>query len=196
MKLTDEIVTRRIPCVKCGCTCRYRKRRKSKYSENPYKNKDWLIKHYSNSKKSIHALAKDINIPYPTLRSWIILFDIPISWDPDRQYRTTRSRPRKAYYITGGGYKVTKIKGKLIYEHRAVMEKYLGRTLLPGEIVHHKNRDKLDNRIENLKLCLSVAEHAKEHSEDHRHPKLYLTDKELRDVRKKNNFQYKDFYTS
>ena len=79
MKLTDEIVTRRIPCVKCGCTCRYRKRRKSKYSENPYKNKDWLIKHYSNSKKSIHALAKDINIPYPTLRSWIILFDIPIS---------------------------------------------------------------------------------------------------------------------
>ncbi len=61
--------------------------------------------------------------------------------------------------ITEHGYRLIWRKGHAnagsdgrIFEHRYVMSEYLGCPLYPDETVHHRNGDRLDNRIENLEL--------------------------------------------
>jgi hypothetical protein len=49
------------------------------------------------------------------------------------------------------------------YEHRLVAERKLGRRLRPGELVHHKNEKKTDNRFRNLEVMPSQWEHRVEH---------------------------------
>lgn len=48
-----------------------------------------------------------------------------------------------------------------VSEHRLVVERHIGRYLLPTEVVHHINKNRQDNRIENLQLMESNSAHAK-----------------------------------
>ena len=49
-----------------------------------------------------------------------------------------------------------------VLEHRVIMENYLGRLLEDGEIVHHKDRNKKNNSVENPEVML-MSEHTRMH---------------------------------
>lgn len=67
-------------------------------------------------------------------------------------YEATRSEQLTGYKKVGA-----------IHEHRLIAAQTLGRALLPGEVVHHDDNDRLNNSPDNLKVLPSQSEHARLH---------------------------------
>lgn len=61
------------------------------------------------------------------------------------------------------GSKRNKLNWGRIYEHRYIMEQYLGRLLSKEEQIHHLDGNKENNDLSNLLLCKNIAEHSKIH---------------------------------
>lgn len=68
-------------------------------------------------------------------------------------------------------YRTTKINGVPMLGHRYVMQSFIGRPLSRGELVHHINGDKADNRIENL-MIMTPKEHSVHHNQKYPLTKL------------------------
>ena len=67
-------------------------------------------------------------------------------------------------YIDKKGYRRFKDSGKLV--SRWVKEKQFGHKLSKKQVVHHKNRDKKDNRPSNLYVFKDRKTHTKTHKKD------------------------------
>lgn len=75
-------------------------------------------------------------------------------------WRGGRSVASNGYMLVRVGYDhpLADVRG-YAYEHRVVAESVIGRRLRHGELVHHRNGNRLDNRPENLEVVRGHARH-------------------------------------
>lgn len=76
------------------------------------------------------------------------------------KYRSYETNGYKTYYIPR--HHLSDMSGK-VYEHMIVAEKLLGRELKDGEVVHHKDENRLNNSLDNLMVFKTKADHSAYH---------------------------------
>ncbi|MFZ5650136.1 MAG: HNH endonuclease signature motif containing protein [Bacillota bacterium] len=81
--------------------------------------------------------------------------------NPTRMTNEVKRKLREARLNSGEGKTYTKTYGR--HTHRIVAEQMLGRSLLLGEVVHHIDGNKRNNKPENLMVFASQEEHAAWH---------------------------------
>ncbi len=128
-----------------------------------YQNKHWLQIKYFEGKLSVSEIARECRVSITTISRWVTRFGIR----KIRPYKGNRKGSQNPYW-GGGRYKdhtsgyvwvynpdhPSRTKKGYTLEHRLVVEKFIGRYLRTNEIIHHKNKIKDDNRIENLEVVV------------------------------------------
>jgi len=126
-----------------------------------YKNKNWLEEKLAQDALLLSEIAEICEVSITTISRWAARFEIR----EIRHYEIDRRGANNPFW-KGGRYKDKASGYVMVYnpehpnankkgyvpEHRLVMEQLLNRELKINELVHHKNKKKDDNRLENLEL--------------------------------------------
>lgn len=138
-------------CLTCGAIFLHYRKDVANYCSKPCcgKAKDWLKKHSANGKgkkRPGKGLAGEKN---PAWKGGVTHFKRKGKY-ADQAIRYVRCPAHLMSMARGGGY---------VMEHRLVVALEIGRPLTRQESVHHINHDATDNRLENLMLFATNADH-------------------------------------
>ncbi len=117
-------------------------------SRPSYVNAEWLREQYARL-GSAAAIARLCDLSRVHVGRLLTHYGIEHRHNTATGYRT---RMKSGYILIRRPDHPAAGKSGQVYEHRVIMEQHLGRFLQSEEVVHHKNEDKSDNRIENLEL--------------------------------------------
>lgn len=145
---------------------------------------------------SLSEVSAEIGVPFTTIHHWLKKMGVPAhrpgDWHRGRNWTEARrahhpEKPARASNEPTGydilmaralGNKAIRKSGYVLvsvgrkqrrYEHVLIGERVLGRRLAPGEVVHHINCIRHDNRPENLLVCTRDY-HQQLHARMRRHP--------------------------
>lgn len=142
-----------------------------------YKNKEILAQKYKEL-GSLNKVAEYFGISKKLVLNYMKKYDIPRNTpnkDKTPKDRRKNNNYHKGYKITASGYKKIRVNydhpkkdsSGYVHEHVLVMEQKLGRYLKEDEVVHHIDRNRLNNSIENLQL-MNKSDHKCMHSREDR----------------------------
>lgn len=117
------------------------------------------LANYSSKQKNPNGYAQLKN--YEGMSKHMTRLNVELN--PSRMTFPVRAKLSMGRKGTGDGKSYAKSFG--VHTHRMVAERMLGRKLLPGEVVHHIDGNKQNNRPENLMVFSCQSEHFKWHKE-------------------------------
>lgn len=154
--------------------------------------KVWLRRAYVEDERTISSLAKEIGCTVGPVRDALRALGIEtrgsrivanrckrIGKDAGN-WRGGRRHSTSGYIYVYHPDHIYATKAGYVMEHRLIMEEVVGRVLEPGEIVHHINGKKDDNRIENLELKTNGTHISEHFKASHEVTKLRKENEELK----------------
>jgi len=114
---------------------------------------------------STPAIAKEVGVSARSV--YVALQRMGVKFRSISDAVSLSKRGRK--HMSNGYWRVSHAKGMRTPEHILIAEAALGRKLRRNEVVHHINRNRADNRKENLLIC-TRSYHTALHSRMDAHP--------------------------
>lgn len=166
-----------------SCGCLQREIASKNRSRKALATREWLYERYIVEKMPIKRIATLLGMKHAsTVKGWIEREGIPLRSREERRslinYVHDESHPNfidgRSSLSQNRSYRSVYIPAQDRHLHRCtkngscpqhvfVFEQFIGRRLNDGEIVHHVNYDRLDNRLENLILLPSHKAHVDLH---------------------------------